>query len=423
MQQQVSGTNTVEAARYADLELACLCNLSLAWIKLGSMGKAEEACCRALLRWPSNAKALFRRGQARLALGRPLEAAADFQEVSLQEPANTEATKMLHRAREGSVRRAARMPPKVGLEAQQRRGVHDFNGLKSSPFLAGTSGGGEDPGENKKHGVKNSAMLHEATTDLLASSGYKDGERIPTTYLRHYVASGSPTSGRGFNASEEAHNHSRPEGGSSADNHEASSFMVFDWLNSAAREEAEQKVMDKRKPLSDGDVQQDVSTNIESCDDNNAAIDAKNGGGDASVSRLVFQLKARRASKQQQKKSSWATRTPKEESEWLRLKAEEMENVQIARLRYQGLQAAKPANAVSGRVTYPPENACTKKGGEPSSGEAVCENRTAMQTSLWASLVEEENQVRDVFRAKLCIGKKNTKKKNAVSRMRAEVPP
>lgn len=420
MQQQVSSTNAVEAVRYADLELACVCNLSLAWIKLGSMAKAEEACCRALLRWPSNAKALFRRGQARLALGRALDAAADFQKVSLQEPANTEATKMLHRAREGSDRRT--MPPKVDLEAQQRRGIHDGSGLISPPFLAGTSGGGEDSRENEKHVVNNTAMLHEATTDLLASSGYEDGERLQTTHLPHHVESNPLTSGRVLNASEEADNNSRPEDGASADNHEVSSYMVCDWLNSAAREEAEQKVMDKRKPSFAGDVQQDVSS-IESCDDDNAAIDAKNGGGDASVSRLVSQLKARRASKQQRQKSSCATRTPIKESEWLRLKAEEMENVQVIRLRYQWSQAAKPAEAASGRVICPPENACAKKGGEPSSGEAACGNRTAMQTSQWASLEEEEKQVRDAFRAKLCIGKKNTKKKkNAVSRMRAEIP-
>lgn len=421
----MSSTNAVEAAKYADLELACLCNLSLAWIKLGSMAKAEEACCRALLRWPSNAKALFRRGQARLALGRPLEAVADFREVSVQEPANIEATKMLQRARE-DVR--CTMPPEVDLDAQQGRGVHD-GGLTSSTFLAETSVGGEGSTEDKKHvDSNNTAMVHEATTNL-ASSCCENSERLSTSYLPHHVESSSPNSGRVVNASEEADKHSRPEDGISTDTHGVSSFMVSDWLNSAEREEAERKVMDKRKPLFTGDAKQDVPISMESCDENNAAIDAKNGGGDASVSRLVSQLKTRKASQQQQQQqqeSPRTTRTPKEEAEWSRLKAEEMDNVQMCRQRYEESQAGMSAKAASGRILESPENSCAKKGGQASSGEAAGGNRTAMQTSQWASLEEEEKQVRDAFRAKLCIrNKKNTKKKkkNAVSRMRAEVPP
>lgn len=420
----MSSTNAVEAAKYADLELACLCNLSLAWIKLGSMVKAEEACCRALLRWPSNSKALFRRGQARLALGRPLEAVADFREVSVQEPANTEATKMLHRARE-DVR--CTMSPEVDLDAQQGRGVHG-GGLTSSPFLAETSVGGDGSTEDKNHvESNNTAIAHEATTDL-ASSGCENSERLSTSYLPHHVESSSPNSGRVLNASEEADKHSRPEDGISTDTHGVSSFMVSDWLNSAAREEAERKVMDKRKPLFTGDAKQDVPIIMESFDGNNAAIDAKNGGGDASVSRLVSQLKTRKASQQQQQQESpRTTRTPKEEAEWSRLKAEEMDNVQICRQRYEESQAGMSAKAASGRVFDSPENPCAKKGGQESRGEAAGGNRTAMQTSQWAALEEEENKVRDAFRAKLCIrNKKNTKKKkkkNAVSRMRADVPP
>ncbi|CAM9827720.1 unnamed protein product, partial [Ectocarpus sp. 13 AM-2016] len=83
-----------------DLELACLCNLAYAQIKLGSMKDAEGTCSRALHIQPSCAKALFRRGQARLALGRALDAATDFRAVIVLEPGNVEATKMLHRAQQ-----------------------------------------------------------------------------------------------------------------------------------------------------------------------------------------------------------------------------------------------------------------------------------------------------------------------------------
>ncbi|CAM9297584.1 unnamed protein product, partial [Scytosiphon promiscuus] len=79
----------------ADPELACLCNLAYAWIKEGSMEDAEEACCRALEKQPTCVKALFRRGQARLALGRFVEAGTDFREVTNLEPNNAEASKML----------------------------------------------------------------------------------------------------------------------------------------------------------------------------------------------------------------------------------------------------------------------------------------------------------------------------------------
>ena len=417
----MSSTNA-EAATYADLELACLCNLSLAWIKLGSMAKAEEACCRALLRWPSNAKALFRRGQARLALGRPVEAATDFRKVSVQEPANTEATKMLHRALEG-VRPTT--SPRVDLEAQQRRGVHDGGGLTFPPFLAETSGGGEaSTKDKKKHLKNNTTMVHEATTDLTASSGCEDSERLLTTYSPHHAESGPPASSRVLNTPEEADNHSRPEDGISTDTHGVSSFMVSDWLNSAAREEAEQKVTDKYEALFTSDPQQEVPSSKESCEDN-AVIDAR-GGGDASVSRLVSQLKARKASKQQKKqKSPRATRKPNKKPESSRLKAEELRNMQVYRQRCEGPQAGMPAKVDSRRVIHLPENARATKGDEPSSGEAARGNRMALQASEWALLVEEEKQVRDAFRAKLCAGiKKNTKnRKKAVSRTRAEVPP
>ncbi|CAM9506207.1 unnamed protein product, partial [Hapterophycus canaliculatus] len=82
----------------ADLELACLCNLAYAWIKQGLMEDAEEACSQVLKKQPTCAKALFRRGQARLALGRSIEATTDFRELTILEPNNAEASKMLRRA-------------------------------------------------------------------------------------------------------------------------------------------------------------------------------------------------------------------------------------------------------------------------------------------------------------------------------------
>ncbi|CAM9492351.1 unnamed protein product, partial [Ectocarpus sp. 4 AP-2014] len=77
------------------------------------MKDAEEACSRALHIQPSCAKALFRRGQARLALGRALDAATDFRAVIVLEPSNVEATKMLHRAKqreEGNTNASGRPP-------------------------------------------------------------------------------------------------------------------------------------------------------------------------------------------------------------------------------------------------------------------------------------------------------------------------
>lgn len=424
----MSSSNAVEAAKYADLELACLCNLSLAWIKFGSMVKAEEACCRALLRWPSSAKALFRRGQARLALGRPTEAAADFRELSVLEPTNTEVTKMLHRAQEDADRHIS---PGLGLQPRQQqcRGVHDGDEFTSAPSRAGTSEGGTASTNNDEtHAVSNTTTVHEETASLLcarvlANSGREESEIPTTATLSRYDYCSPRASGRVPNASEEADGHNRPEDGLSTESPGVSSFMVSDWLNSAAREHAEQKIHDKRERVAT-DEPQHVASRIMRCDNSSSAVIGEHCGGDASVPRLVSQLKARKAIQQQKppRATPRATRTSEEESEWSSLKAEEMCNMQAYRRRYEGAHAEMPAKkTASRRVIHPRENACANKGGKKPSGDAAGGKDMAMQSSQWALLEEEERQLRDAFRAKLCIGTKKQNKKNAASRMRADI--
>lgn len=70
--EQVSGSEA------AELRLGCRNNLGACRLALGEWAAAREACDAVLAEQPSNRKALYRRGQAVLALGNARQAEADF---------------------------------------------------------------------------------------------------------------------------------------------------------------------------------------------------------------------------------------------------------------------------------------------------------------------------------------------------------
>lgn len=78
-----------------NLILSAHLNLALCYLKLDHNVEAKDSCNEALKLSPQNEKALFRRGQAYLALASPEIAIKDFQEVLKVEPKNTAAVKQI----------------------------------------------------------------------------------------------------------------------------------------------------------------------------------------------------------------------------------------------------------------------------------------------------------------------------------------
>ena len=78
-----------------NLLLSAHLNLALCYLKTDQNVEAKDACSEALKLSPQNEKALFRRGQAYLALASPEIAIKDFQEVFKIEPKNTAAVKQI----------------------------------------------------------------------------------------------------------------------------------------------------------------------------------------------------------------------------------------------------------------------------------------------------------------------------------------
>lgn len=78
-----------------NLILSAHLNLALSYLKIEQNVEAKDACNEALKLNPQNEKALFRRGQAYLALASPEIAIKDFQEVLKVEPKNTAAIKQI----------------------------------------------------------------------------------------------------------------------------------------------------------------------------------------------------------------------------------------------------------------------------------------------------------------------------------------
>lgn len=82
------------------LLLSAYLNLGLFYLKINDNFEAKNACTKALAIDSNNEKALFRRGQALLALSQPEEAKSDFEMVIKIEPNNTAAVKQIAACRD-----------------------------------------------------------------------------------------------------------------------------------------------------------------------------------------------------------------------------------------------------------------------------------------------------------------------------------
>ena len=77
--------------------------------------------CTALAIEPAHAKALYRRGTARLRLGHPAEAAADLEAAAASTPADKEIQRLLAEARAAGGRRAAWVARGIGQSIFRER--------------------------------------------------------------------------------------------------------------------------------------------------------------------------------------------------------------------------------------------------------------------------------------------------------------
>lgn len=373
------------------------------------MDEAEEACSQALRKRPSCAKARFRRGQARLALGRPVEAAADFGEVCALEPNNAEATTMLRRVQE-----EGHQVPSPVVETCPR----DDGEIETPPAVVAST--------THDNSSKAPFPPKRSTSTIITTSGERVDDE-PGEEEESRDAKQNPV---------EATCIPSPPS--------VPSFMIPGWLTSAAREQA-------------GSAHENNNRNIDNHRCHQATDKSRSGDGQdaVSVSRLVSQLSAAQkvGSKPGRESSPSASGTiiaAAAQAEWSRMQLEEASKVQESLRRW---------SATSSGVTNPPVEANTTTVAAVAKGKIVGTKRgdsqgKAMKKSArtptntkesvskasdwWADLEEEESKVREVFRAKLSIGDnlstknkkkkerekdKAKKKKKAASRLRSDVPP
>eukprot|EP00752_Nemacystus_decipiens_P016193 g14480.t1 len=332
------------------------------------MDEAEDACSQALGMKPANAKAFFRRGQARLALGRRAEAAGDFSEVCLLEPHNAEAVRMLRLAREGE---QARTPPAGNSSRERESG--------KSRAAAPTT-----------HICGQEALPRETSWE--SESG--DISRLKNT-----------------EAGCDAEKKRVEPGGVSSAPPSGSSFMVPGWLDSAARKQRE------HPPGSDNGNVDVYPRHLDGSADDDRPPAARLGGveGAMSVSRLVSQLSKKGASKKVQgEPAASGTAVEVMQAEWSRLQEEEDLRVQESLRRWSTVGGSHAEEqATKGGVKGEHIDAEDGKFKERTAAKVKKEtvqaggSKEREQTSqLWASLEEEESRMREAFRANLGVGKK-----------------
>lgn len=87
-------------AKRVEILISAHLNLALCYLKVDENLEAKNSCDKVLEMRDDNEKALFRRGQAQLALGSPEIAIKDFQRVLVIEPKNSAAQKQINLCQE-----------------------------------------------------------------------------------------------------------------------------------------------------------------------------------------------------------------------------------------------------------------------------------------------------------------------------------
>ncbi|CAM9722003.1 unnamed protein product, partial [Sphacelaria rigidula] len=423
------------------LEVACLCNLALANIKLERFGEVEEACCRALYLSPSCSKARFRRGQARLASGKLVDAAADFQEAAKLEPGNTEICRMLLLCKE-----------RKGLQKDKYGEDTHFSGSEKGGFVGVV--GKEDRDNESTCSVECNDGHNNDAAGCTEDDGPRDIAACDKVRLADEKTSESSSQSRcenidRFGANSDESNDAKPDACSTRNNSvigacerhrearttdrveqdesftsstRTSGFLVSGWLSSEARAEAEMLLKKQESgPVSFCKDERLKPGNITHGYEKSVVTDGGSSGvsdGSTSVSYLVSGL---RTSEIKSRAERSKTRT---QSDWSSLDDEENHNLKELRQRLGQSSVALHAELELGTPHRKPTGAEKKKKSSSkclSQGQGASKlegpDKRRVQESEWASLVAEEKQVREAFRCKLAgfghkeKGKKRTTKK------------
>lgn len=408
------------------LEVACLCNLALACIKLGHFDDVEEACNRALLWSPSCSKALFRRGQARLAVGKPTDAASDFLAAARLEPANPEIRRMLDCCKE-----------RGGLHSDKCDGNNapqcDSEGIPVGGNVVREQRNDDDDGYVATDYHDDAVNNIETANRGIGSSDRSrlvDSKTPPPSSSASLCSGGDSTSSAKNIESEEKvsadlslTNKSDVDAYDSdfkhflanpfAQEEHSSGFLVPGWLSSAERALVEKSRNEDKITLGLSNTEMPMvclkAGNKVAPSSDSIAIDGINTRKGAqyktSVSVVVSDLK-----KRQDINKRGSRAKPIVECEWLSLNDDETKKLKEVRQRLGSTTVADVEPA-------PPTRAQRRKSGSerPVKGKDELMSgggKIPLQASEWASLVEEEKQVRDTFRSKSVVGHKGKNKKN-----------
>lgn len=415
--------STDQRAAQMDLHVACLCNLAFACIKLGFLEETEEACSRALHITPANSKALFRRGQARLASGRPAEAASDFRAVAILEPTNVEVKKIICCVEEDDGSDARNIgPQRWGAGVVTEKQLSDCGGasLKACPSRFNVERHSTTRGGGDRTCVENNGVMTGVNSDGTVAT--IAGPAAATNGTREAHASRSGKMENKCKGREGADEQSKA-GWASDMSPGRSGFMVPGWLSSQERENAavQQRQLQQSGIHSLKEASPFTARTFFDTHQPNGEGASSRDGTDVNrddTSRLVVKQKSLYAAKGPEPD----VKNPAAVSEWLCLQEEEDKKIQRifqqpvgGSQRKRELKKGNSGPPISGRVG----NANGKKQVDT----LIHENKQvlgakALHMSEWASLEDQEKCVRDTFRARLRIGK-NTEKKQTVSCLQA----
>ena len=371
------------------------------------MVEAEAACCRALRKWPSSTKALFRRGQARLALGKPVEAATDFRKVAVIEPTNPEVMTMLRRVAEETDCCSVPSHP-AASSGEQTRGNKDNGEPSSKAELSNIDTQILRYKKNPKDAHQDLSspprVVLQQRPDSSAGNDLNDktartGDVITPDRLK-------PNSiPRGIDQSTER-TEVNPEQTSDfplLTTQSPSDFMVPGWLNSSERESAaKNSEPEYDQPQVPASKEASLLNNSRAkCDGDGDAVESRD---DSNIKRLVDRLTERKMSRPGHGPRGGAGTTVAH-SEWMRLQVEEKEKLHILQERSALSQTGKRCKGLSQRGgTWKPWRS------EEETDPRDAPSR-ASPASEWTLLERKEKELREAFRAKLLVGKKKPERR------------
>lgn len=380
------------------------------------MVEAEAVCSRALQRSPLCVKALFRRGQARLALGRLQEADIDFRQVADLEPTNTNVGRMLQRVEEEKICRSTTFSHTSSKG--QRGGSHHEEG-KPSPRVRLSSTEIDDSSSkiNSIRQTLRSPPRIELPYRSDCPSEMDIIDKSETTCVKMIAERRGTTPSaiaQGIDHSLE-HVEVDPEKldfplATTVDT-DTPGFMVPGWLNSVERQNADQK---RRNEYNQDNIPSGDASPWNLLTAPCGSVAEESARNDSTVTPLVSKLRERRTSRSRHMQSRGACTVT--QSEWVRLQTEENKKLDILKERSALLSRSKKCTKGSGQRGRSQEQAYS----ESKAGQGTAATGQSTQAFEWKMLEKKERELRSAFRAKLAIGEK--KRKNVISQLRTRAP-